>query len=104
MDKKYLEAAEKAFHLMHPVRLKLAQLLKAKPQSFLQISKELGISRQLTAFHLSYLETDGLLDSKYIILKEPRNDKAGKALRQYSLSIKAIKVVDWIESQLLKLK
>jgi len=62
-----------AYCLMHPARLKIIQLLREKPSTFIEISMGTGFSRQLIAYHLSHLETAHLLESKYIL-----TDREGK--------------------------
>ena len=87
--------------IMHPARLILLKLLRERARNITEICKKTGLSRQLVAYHMSFLETHKLLVSKYK-LEEPRGGR-GYASRQYWSSAKVDDVIGWIIKKLAQL-
>ena len=99
MSVKNLNSA--TYCMMHPARIMIIQLLRERPSTFTEISKETGLSRQLVAYHMSFLETFNLLESEYIF-----TEREGKrcASRQYRCSVVVEKVIKWAIEKLSRLQ
>jgi DNA-binding transcriptional ArsR family regulator len=98
MGVKMVVSTEKAaWCLAHPMRLRIVKALLEKRSTISQIIEVVGIDRSLTVYHMSYLQTYGLIESKYV-LGEASGDK-GKAVREYWCSIKLGEVVGWLSNE-----
>jgi len=83
------ETAKGGLILLHPVRWKIYQTLKANEKSMYidQIAKAISEDRRLISFHLSTLEDNGFVDSEFKVIKKAASK--GKAGRFYKLTSKA---------------
>ena len=65
-------------------RMLITALMKENGQHISQLAASTGIDRSTTSYHLSYLETTGIVQSEYKILQPPQSK--GRAAHIYTLN------------------
>ncbi len=99
------EILKDGFHLMHPIRYKIIQILRDKNRAMYidEIAKFIDVDRRLTSYHLTTLEKLGFAESMFDVIKKPTAKGLGKAGRFYSITPKVDEVLGELARILEKL-
>ena len=92
------ELVKEAHVLLHPVRYRLMELLAEQPMHINALSSALGMERRLVTYHLTALEDQGFVTSKYEISEQPK--LKGRAIRVYTVTDKVARVLSELKKQL----
>jgi len=84
------ELLEDSHIFLHPVRYRLLELIAEQPRHVNALASTLGMERRLVAYHLTALEDQGFVTSKYEISEQDKTK--GKALRMYTATDKVADV------------
>lgn len=82
---------ELTYTAMHPTRLKILSRLENEPTYATKLEDLTGIDRKIVSFHLSVLERNGLLTSKFGLQNDP--PKRPTAVRYYTLTPRGSEVL-----------
>ena len=92
------ELVKEAHVLLHPVRYRLMELLAEQPMHINALSSALGMERRLVTYHLTALEDQGFVTSKYEISEQPK--LKGRATRVYTATDKVAEVKAKLKKEL----